>query len=506
MMPFRRALLSAFTLVGGHFLNRRLDRVVLVGTLLVAVVMAVVAVPMVLLSIGKGNYSSFLWALRLPVILVGALGLVSAWLTFSDAKQPPGPPLRASMRIVAGGLSLFGVLLVAAVSILSAARFTPAPGRETPSTASGPYHGRQPFFRSVYFGGDISAYDELPAPPRGPKQLRGRITLDGAGVEGVELDLFLNNQYRAQHLVTDSHGMFAVPLTPGSWHINHIEVTAWNGKSRDRDFVVFSGHESMKSTGQYTGGSYIEGGLDVSLPVATNMTAIELQLREVLSMTWPPRSDSSGSGSPRASEDANVSTDAIAWQPVKAASEYEVQISHVTREGTTTKYFPILMRRVPGTALPLASLPQRSDSSASADEYTVRVYAFDQTGALVTESSVDLDDRMFRLTGGIRLGKEQQSFGNSQPEVISAEYETNDLRLSLAAKLLDQKQFDEAGHVLDQVTKDAPLGRASLQRGRLAALKGDCVTANKLFDKADVEGGAGCAPIEDRKLCSALPK
>jgi hypothetical protein len=40
MMSLRRALISIVTLFGGHFLNRRLDRVVLIGALLVVPVVA----------------------------------------------------------------------------------------------------------------------------------------------------------------------------------------------------------------------------------------------------------------------------------------------------------------------------------------------------------------------------------------------------------------------------------------------------------------------------------
>jgi hypothetical protein len=173
---------------------------------------------------------------------------------------------------------------------------------------------------------------------------------------------------------------------------------------------------------------------------------------------------------------------------------------------------PMLTRRLSGATLPLASLPQRS-ASALADEYSVQVFAFDAAGRLLTESSMKSDggigiepaDRLFQLTGATRLGREQQYVGfTGRPQVISAEYEINDVRLNLAAKLLDQKRFDDARRVLDLVTKDAPPGRASALRGRLAALQGDCVTAIRLFDKAECE--AGCVPVEDRKLCEAPQK
>lgn len=87
--------------------------------------------------------------------------------------------------------------------------------------------------------------------------------------------------------------------------------------------------------------------------------------------------------------------------------------------------------------------------------------------------------------------------------MISLEYEANDQRLELATKLLDQKRFDEARHVLDQVTKDTERGRALALRGKLAALQGDCATAIRLYAQAEREGGCGCVPVEDRKLCDA---
>jgi hypothetical protein len=510
MMPFRRALISAITLVGGHFLNRRLDRVVLVGALLVVVVVAFIGVPYGLFFIGKSEFNFITWALRLPLILVGALALLSAGLTFRDARHPLGAPLTSTMRLTGAALSLVGVLLVGAVFLVSAMRFTPAPEAETRLDTDVPNAAYRPFHGYIYFGGEpVTDYFDLPAPPTGPERLRGRITLERTGAEGVELYLILNGKYKVEHLISDSRGVFEVRLPAGNWRINSIAVSEWHRRPGDRNLVLFSGHEPTKGAGQYTRNSLFMGdGLEVSLPGTSNVIPVELELRDTLSLTWPPRSDSIGIRAGHGSvPDADFSAAAIAWQPVKGASEYEVQIAQVTHEGTTTRFSPILMRRLPGLTLPLASLPQGSASSAPAAEYSVHVYAFDAEGKLLTENSTDLDDRMFKLAGSTRLGKEQPySFGRPTPEVISAEYETNDLRLSLAAKLLDQKQFDEARRQLDQVTKDAPRGRASALRGRLAALQGDCVTATRLFDKADVEGGAGCAPNEDRRLCAAPQK
>ena len=68
--------------------------------------------------------------------------------------------------------------------------------------------------------------------------------------------------------------------------------------------------------------------------------------------------------------------------------------------------------------------------------------------------------------------------------------------------LLDRRQLDEARRLLDEVKGEAPHGRATAMRGKLAALQGDCATALKLFDQAELEIGPGCSPLAERQLCS----
>ena len=87
--------------------------------------------------------------------------------------------------------------------------------------------------------------------------------------------------------------------------------------------------------------------------------------------------------------------------------------------------------------------------------------------------------------------------------MISAEYERNEEQLQKAENLVEAKRFDEARQVLDDVTEDAPRGRATALHGRIAALQGDCAAAIKLFDEADAEGGGDCVSSEGRKLCEA---
>jgi hypothetical protein len=87
---------------------------------------------------------------------------------------------------------------------------------------------------------------------------------------------------------------------------------------------------------------------------------VKLELRDAFALAWPPRLHSFETGEDASVPDADFSTAAIAWRPVEGASEYEMQIAQVTHEGTTRVFSPILMRRLAGQALSLASLPQRS--------------------------------------------------------------------------------------------------------------------------------------------------
>jgi hypothetical protein len=219
-------------------------------------------------------------------------------------------------------------------------------------------------------------------------------------------------------------------------------------------------------------------------------------------LTWPRHTSPRGLSSDPDTSQSTLDTTAIEWRPVRGATEYEVHITHVVRSANSISSNGVLRRRLTGTSLPLSSLPQRQKpDNAKPDEYEVEVYAFDRAGTLLTQSEAGYG-RAFQLTGASRLGKEEfLSSGGPHPIVISEEYETNQQRLYHADELLAGNQLEAAREVLERVTKDAPAGRALVLRGKLAALQGDCATATKLFDRAELEGG--CAPLEERQLCSA---
>jgi len=112
-------------LFGGHFLNRRLDRVVLVGTLLGAAV-GVTALVFVANSFDGGFESAFTTGvLNGLAVFVASIVLLSTGFTFRDARQPRGGPLTITMRVIGALLSLFGALILLVSASLVVVRYAP---------------------------------------------------------------------------------------------------------------------------------------------------------------------------------------------------------------------------------------------------------------------------------------------------------------------------------------------------------------------------------------------
>jgi hypothetical protein len=244
-------------------------------------------------------------------------------------------------------------------------------------------------------------------------------------------------------------------------------------------------------------------GLEVSLPAAGNAKVSTFELRDALKIQWPPpvhRHPPHQATAPV----ADIATSAISWLPVPAATEYEVQVSSVKREGDSTSYRSLLHRRQPAATLRLADLPRRPSDSTNPDEYAVVIYAFDGNGRLVTQSAENIDAFAFSLAGEERLARASfaDSAGSATPAgFATAEYFKNMERLSIIDALLERKQLDAARVILAEITDDAPPGRKVAMQGAIEALAGNCAAALPLFDKADAEGGAGCARPKHRRLC-----
>ena len=482
MTPLGRALLSGLTLFGGHFVNRRHDRVGLIGGSLTVAVVGTIGVARAL-PLDDSGLRYLVWLPMGLMLLVGLIALISAGLTFRDARQSMERPQTLTIRVIRLPVTLFGVLIFAFIAAAGISSVPYLGGLHTRSVAKP--------VGAVEFGNSasISIDGSLPDAPSGSERLRGRITLQGVGIRGAQIALVVDDRYEVERLTSDSRGAFEASLPAGKWRVNGLTVDNWEGRPKDRDLILFSPHEPMEENGSYSrDNSELRNGLEVMLPQKSDTIPLEVEFRDALSLTWPPREGAAN---------ADFATAAIAWQPISKAAEYEVQICNDEHDWTKKCDWPVLMRRISSTSLPLASLPQRS-SSTKTNRYFVHVFAFDAQGRLLTESGGAGADRTFELTGATRLGKEQ----GWPPKVITEEFEANEKRLDEVESLLRDKRFEDARSALDRVTKDAEPGRATALLGRLAALQGDCVKAKQLFDQAEKEGACVCAA--DRQLCELL--
>lgn len=501
-MPFLRALLSALTLFGGHFLNRRLDRVVVVfAALTTLVVVSYFVFPTLIFSArGAGLIP---WAFRAPAVMIIAIALASATMTWGDAKSPAQSALSASAWVAGSLVSLFGFMLlsVATLSLLASPMTersrTSFSSNSSSSSSRSFTHGF--IYASSHLGG-FARTSKLEPPPSGSHPLRGRILRDGRPAEGAEVKVMLNATFQTDELITNEQGEFEVRLPPGKWFLNEVTVTRWQGASEDQKLLLFSEYEPAKGTGYYSRRDTAKDtGLEFTLPQSTDARMPTFELRDAILVNWPART--ARIPPVAAAPVADIATAAIAWQAVPAATEYEIQLNSVTRKGDMTSYESLLLRRQADSSLRLADLPQHPRNSAQPAEYSITIFAFDSAGKLLSETAA-FGEYNFSLAGDVRLAEEAAPRSATRN---GGEYFRNMERLSLVSGLLEYKQVDAARTILNDVTDDAPPGRKAAMQGAIEALAGNCAAALPLFDQADAEGGAGCAPGKYRLMCAPPP-
>lgn len=498
-MPFFRALLSAFTFFGGHVRNRRPDRVVLVfATLATIGIASWLVLPTLIFTVI--DTPSVNWVVRVPALLIFATAIASAALTWFDAQALPQQPYTTSSQIAGAIVSIFGLIILGFTAFsLFPERGPMVPESSVASSTSAEQrtvisHTR---YTTTHLGGRVTS--ELRRPPTGPHPLRGRIVMDGHPVEDAEVQLVLNETFETDAQFTNARGEFEVRLPAGKWSLNRVTVARHVDAAESRTLLLFSEYEPKKGPSYYSRYDFRDDtGLEVPLPRPNGSRLPVFELRDAIKVVWPawtPRVSDDRSMVPR----GDIATSAIAWTPVPSTAEYEIQLALVKRKGGMSSQSTILRRRQSAARLRLADLPQIPSESSDPTEYVVAVYAFDSEGRLLTESDGGFGEIAFSLSGDVRLGEEP--FVSSAPAYNPSEYFRNLERLSLVSGLLEYKQIDAARAILKEVTDEAPPGRKAAMQGALKALSGDCELALPLFDKADAEGGLGCAPLKYRKMC-----
>jgi hypothetical protein len=493
MLPLR-VLLSAVTLFGGHVLNRRPERVLQILGLL-AILGIVYSILPSLLFREPSDVHRMDTAFSGTALALICIALLSAALTWKDARSPASPALSLISRMAGAAASLFGFLLIGLATLV----FLSSIGiRSFSVTRSSESYSRSPprlTYAVAQLGGEIR-YGELRRAPAGPHPLRGRILKAGQPVAAAEVQLTLNGTFRSE-TVTNQQGEFAISLPAGPWTINQLTVMNWDETPEGTDLLLFSEHENRRSSVDYSRVPPRESPVRIDLPMRPDLNLPTFEMRPSIAMHWPP----SGPRDPDASSEApvaNPATDAIRWTPVPGAAEYEIQVRILERGKEVTRAETLLARRQGGIELPLAGLPQQPQDSAEPSEYSVVVYAFDAEGTLLSQS-IDGFENAFRLAGKTRLAKEARPTSLSPDD--DSQYMRNLGRLSLVHSLLEYDQLDAARAILKEVGDSAPPGRKAAMQGAIEAMSGNCAAAIPLLDQADREGGTGCAPMKYRAMC-----
>lgn len=490
-MLLLRVLLSAVTLFGGHVLNGRLDRVLQVFALLAIVGGVCFLAPTLLFSVSRTELlpDTLKLAPALPLIIA----VVSAVLTWKDARTSPVPPLSLTTRVAGGTVSVFGLIVIALATMMLVVT---TGGTYSSGNSIGNYSPSHLIYASTRLGGNIR-YDELKRPPAGTHPLRGRIVMAGRPVASAEVEVILNEAFRAESLTTNARGEFEILLPAGPWTLNEVTVTRWPDAPEGANLLLLSEYEPLEDSGYYSRVHDNVGALRIELPTAANFEYPTFELREPIAMQWPADSEFMPSG-PSEAPKADLATATIRWEKVPGAAEYEIHLDSVERLPKTLKKHLIQRRRQSDTQLRLADLPKQNEP-ATAREYSVSVIAFDARGKMLSQSRGGSKHYAFILDGETQLADEPVH--RSSPE--DAEQLRDMERLSLVSGLLEYKQLDAARAILKEVSDNAPPGQKAAMQGAIEALAGNCAAAIPLLDQAEKEGGLGCAPGKYRAMCPA---
>jgi hypothetical protein len=499
--------LSALSLVGGHFFNRRWDRAVLFFVALLILGIAT----WVLMTVGMNaatkssdakavleTMSSY-WAAFGDGVLI--LWLASLGLSYHDARRPDDTMQyrwSKSGMAAAVGLSLicgvFLFIMAVAFSGTNPTNLRTTRTFERTSTSSFRHSDLHNFSHFLYFGRGSDPSSQLTKPPAGDGYLRGRFVYAGKPVEGITLQLALNDKYETDVITTDADGVFTVRVPPGEWHVNRVMTQGWKGKPEQGDFLIVTGREPKLGNGKYDSYFWInEQPIKIAVENTPAAPQMNFEIRDQVKLVWPPLD--------RKSVPGNVSNDVISWTAYPEAHEYQINVSNVKREGNTTSYHEVTTRRLKGiTQFPLSKLESVANKEGE-KEYQVSVWAFAKDGSFLS-SSERFRDSVFVLKDKELVRDEERNLisGPLDAEKLEA-LRSNNKRIDAIEVLLKDGLLDEAGRLLGKIQGFTDPGKKKAITGYLLAKQGKCKEANRLFTEALSEASTTCVPEYYRAKC-----
>jgi hypothetical protein len=502
-------VLSALSLVGGHFFNRRWDRAVLFFVVLSLLGFGAWALMMTGMLgatdwANADNTSNVMsryaaaYSIGLAILWIASLGV-----TYRDASRPNDGLLHRWSKIgvvAAVGLSLLctWTLTAQALSYSQTVLWTSdqPTGPATESVSRSSLRNSDPYNFQNYlrFGRGPGSSGEPTKPPAGDGYLRGRFVYAGKPVEGITLKLALNDKHETDVITTDVDGVFTVRVPPGEWRVNRVMTQSWKGKPEQGDFIVVTGREPKLGNGKYDSYFWLnEQPLKVIVENIPTPPQMNFEIRDQVKLVWPPLG--------REGVPGNASNDVISWEAYPGAHDYQIKIINLKRDGDTTYHHEVTTRRLKGvTQFPLSKL-ESVENKEGEKEYQVSVWAFARDGTYLS-SSEEFRNSVFVLKDKEFVREEERALipGPLDAKKLETLRANND-RIEAIEVLLKDDLVGEAERLLGKIQGATDLGKKKSITGYLLAKQGKCQEANRLFADALSEAGTNCVPVYYRAKC-----
>ncbi|HSB30492.1 MAG TPA: hypothetical protein VLD55_02730, partial [Candidatus Sulfobium mesophilum] len=361
------------------------------------------------------------------------------------------------------------------------------PDQEEPAT----FNSGDQLWAYQFYGGMLKNEEQLKPLPPGKGVLQIKITRDEAPAAGVGCKLFLNGKFKTSEQATSESGVLSFNLPEGEWYINGMQCSRWKNKPEGDFMLVSPSRRSLHTNEGEFFPSFGDKGKKVTVNKKTpESPQVSLFLNQRVALLWPKKMGQK--------QEASLAKTKIYWEPYPKAVDYLIKVQHVTREGNTTTYMPVIRKRVKGTtSFPLSQLAHARDTAAK-EEYAVTVEAYDANGDFMSESQSF--DGTFTLTDGNVLVEDKHGiYGSADQDTVNSVYRETKI-IESAETMIKEKMYDQAEALLSKVTENDLQGKKHLMTGYLSALRGNCKKAKALFDEAQRKG-VDCVPDEYQGNC-----
>ena len=259
------------------------------------------------------------------------------------------------------------------------------------------------------------------------------------------------------------------------------------------EFLLVSGYEPKLSAGYYT--TYpvgVDGGLFVNITT-------EKPDEANISLTINPKITFENKHQNRRPAALSIKEESIEWPSYKGATQYQVKIARINKEGKSTSYYPIASHTVMNSNV-FALKELKSSSMGTGDEkqiYSVSVFAFKDDGSYLSQSK-NYRGYQFQFKEDVKLQDDKGGFYNIDSITLRNKYRK---RFDAIEFLIDEKFYPAANKLLQGDMAGSTPGKKEAMWGYYYASQKQCDKAKEYFNKANEIGGSACVINKHEQLC-----